>query len=167
MTELNRKKRRNKKTRKAEMTNKKKGLREDKRSTYIHIILQKHFWNTKDRGRVSWEDRSLTLSRSRLCPYSSRMVVPLCITPLPVIIHVPGEGEEASSVSSRMKRDYSQPSGRLLDFMRLCGTTSQTISQYTLVSLSRTSNRVANYRADGMSSTTEFSQQCLNYLHNQ
>lgn len=32
---------------------------------------------------------SLTLSRSRLCPYSSRIVVPLCITPFPVIIHVP------------------------------------------------------------------------------
>lgn len=41
---------------------------------------------------------ALTLRRSRLCPYSSRMVVPLCITPLPVIIQVP-VGTEMAQVS--------------------------------------------------------------------
>lgn len=46
--------------------------------------------------------RSPTLRRSRLCPYSSKMVVPLCITPFPVIIQVPsrtrrGRGPEGEA----------------------------------------------------------------------
>lgn len=45
---------------------------------------------------------SPTLRRSRLCPYSSKMVVPLCITPFPVIIQVPrgsrsGRGHEGEA----------------------------------------------------------------------
>lgn len=44
--------------------------------------------------------QSPTLSRSRLCPYSSKMVVPLCITPFPVIIQVPSE----QRVAKAMKR---------------------------------------------------------------
>ena len=47
--------------------------------------------------------QSPTLSRSRLCPYSSKMVVPLCITPFPVIIQVPS-GQRVVKAMKRKPR---------------------------------------------------------------
>lgn len=50
----------------------------------------------------------LTLRRSRLCPYSSRMVVPLCITPFPVIIQVPAGTEWQKMKNKEESRTLEQ-----------------------------------------------------------
>lgn len=64
------------------------------------MILKKRAW--------------LTLSLSRLCPYSSSIVVPLCITPFPVIIHVPGKHKTAMCLSHTHTADSSASTGSKL-----------------------------------------------------
>lgn len=72
---------------------------------------------------------SPTLRRSRLCPYSSKMVVPLCITPFPVIIHVPratrsGRGHEREPGLHYAAQQSPCLSSRLLAQPALCEVSS-------------------------------------------
>ena len=48
----------------------------------------------------------LTVSPSRFCPYASMTVVPLCITPLPVIIHVPDRMLVIVDGNSRVRGEW-------------------------------------------------------------